>query len=33
MEDLDFTDEAEIRRQLAKYLGRYLTIAFKGSED
>lgn len=33
MEDLDFTDEAEIRGQLAKYFGQYLTIAFKGSED
>lgn len=33
MEDLDFADEAEIRKQLAKYSGRYLTITFKGSED
>lgn len=33
MEDLDFTDEAEIRKQLAKYSGQYLTITFKGSED
>lgn len=33
MEDLDFTGEAEIRRQLAKYFGQYLTITFKGSED
>ena len=33
MEDLDFTDEAEIRRQLAKYFGQYLTITFKGSGD
>lgn len=32
-EDLDFTDEAEIRKQLAKYSGQYLTITFKGSED
>lgn len=33
MEDLDFADEAEIRKQLAKYSGQYLTITFKGSED
>ena len=33
MEGLDFTDEAEIRKQLAKYSGQYLTITFKGSED
>lgn len=32
-EDLDFTDEAEIRKQLDKYSGQYLTITFKGSED
>lgn len=32
-EDLDFADEAEIRKQLAKYSGQYLTITFKGSED
>lgn len=32
-EDLDFTDEAEIRKQLDKYSGRYLTITFKGSKD
>lgn len=30
---IDFTDEAEIRKQLAKYSGQYLTITFKGSED
>lgn len=33
MEDLDFADEAEIRKQLAKYSGQYLTITFKGSYD
>lgn len=33
MEDLDFADEAEIRKQLAKYSGQYLTITFKGSKD
>lgn len=33
MEDLDFADEAEIKKQLAKYSGQYLTITFKGSED
>lgn len=33
MEDLDFTDEAEIRKQLDKYSGRYLTITFKGSNN
>lgn len=33
MEDLDFTDEAEIRKQLDKYSGQYLTITFKGSEN
>lgn len=32
-EDLYFTDEAEIRKQLDKYSGQYLTITFKGSED
>lgn len=31
MEDLDFADEAEIRKQLAKYSGQYLTLTFKGS--
>lgn len=33
MESLDFTDEAEIRKQLDKYSGQYLTITFKGSEN
>ena len=32
-ESLDFTDEAEIRKQLDKYSGQYLTITFKGSGD
>lgn len=32
-EDLDFTDEAEIKKQLDKYSGQYLTITFRGSED
>lgn len=32
-EDLDFTDEAEIKKQLDSYSGKYLTITFKGSED